>query len=141
MGGQRGGAVARRPGLHAGGRGRAAVPPHAHPRHRRRHQRDHAAAGRKTAGVLGMTVLTSKVDTRSDEFAANRDAMLAKLDELAAEHAKAVAGGGEKYVERHRKRGKLLARERIELLLDEDSPFMELSPLAAWGSDFTVGGS
>src|SRR5690606_40196842 len=58
-----------------------------------------------------------------------------------AEHAKAVAGGGEKYVERHRKRGKLLARERIELLLDEDSPFMELSPLAAWGSDFTVGGS
>jgi len=88
-----------------------------------------------------MTVLTTRVDTRSDEFAANRDAMLAKLDELAAEHAKAVAGGGEKYVERHRKRGKLLARERIELLVDEDSPFLELSPLAAWGTDFAVGAS
>ncbi|MFP3964393.1 carboxyl transferase domain-containing protein [Actinomadura fulvescens] len=67
--------------------------------------------------------------------------MLAKLAELEAEHAKALAGGGEKYVTRHRKRGKLLARERIELLLDPDSPFLELSPLAAWGSDFPVGAS
>jgi acetyl-CoA carboxylase carboxyltransferase component len=74
-------------------------------------------------------------------FAANRDAMLAKLAELDAEHAKAVAGGGEKYVARHRQRGKLLARERIELLLDEDSPFLELSPLAAWGTDYHVGAS
>ncbi|MCA2179717.1 acyl-CoA carboxylase subunit beta [Nonomuraea glycinis] len=65
--------------------------------------------------------------------------MLAKLAELDAEHAKAVAGGGEKYVERHRRRGKLLARERIELLVDPDSPFLELSPLAAWGSEFSVG--
>jgi acetyl-CoA carboxylase carboxyltransferase component len=81
------------------------------------------------------------VDTGSAEFVANRDAMLAKLAELEAEHAKAIAGGGEKYVERHRRRGKLLARERIELLLDEDSPFLELSPLAAWGTDFQVGGS
>ncbi|HEV2781225.1 MAG TPA: carboxyl transferase domain-containing protein [Actinophytocola sp.] len=67
--------------------------------------------------------------------------MLAKLAELEAEHAKAIAGGGEKYVERHRKRGKLLARERIELLLDPDSPFLELSPLAAWGTDYQVGAS
>ncbi|WP_211246311.1 acyl-CoA carboxylase subunit beta [Amycolatopsis taiwanensis] len=67
--------------------------------------------------------------------------MLAKLDELAAEQAKAVAGGGEKYVERHRRRGKLLARERIELLLDPDTPFLELSPLAAWGTGYHVGGS
>ncbi|WP_245679109.1 acyl-CoA carboxylase subunit beta [Actinomadura hibisca] len=67
--------------------------------------------------------------------------MLAKLAGLDAEHAKALAGGGEKYVTRHRKRGKLLARERIELLLDPDSPFLELSPLAAWGSDFPVGAS
>ncbi|MFG2004361.1 acyl-CoA carboxylase subunit beta [Spirillospora sp. NPDC048911] len=67
--------------------------------------------------------------------------MLAKLADLEAEHAKALAGGGEKYVSRHRKRGKLLARERIELLLDPDSPFLELSPLAAWGSDFPVGAS
>src|SRR5947209_9848480 len=50
-------------------------------------------------------------------------------------------GGGPKYVERHRQRGKLLVRERIELLLDRGSPFLELSPLAAWGTDFQVGGS
>ncbi|MEU7829201.1 carboxyl transferase domain-containing protein [Nonomuraea sp. NPDC049129] len=67
--------------------------------------------------------------------------MLDKLEELDAEQAKAVAGGGDKYVERHRKRGKLLARERIELLIDPDSPFLELSPLAAWGSEFPVGAS
>ncbi|MFE2174627.1 acyl-CoA carboxylase subunit beta, partial [Kitasatospora sp. NPDC059462] len=51
----------------------------------------------------------------------------------------AQAGGGPAYVERHRGRGKLLARERIELLIDEDSPFLELSPLAAWGSEYPVG--
>jgi acyl-CoA carboxylase subunit beta len=71
----------------------------------------------------------------------NREAMLASLDALAAEHAKAIAGGGEKYVERHHRRGKLLARERIELLVDEDAPFLELCPLAGWGSDFAVGAS
>lgn len=88
-----------------------------------------------------MSVIRSGVDAASEEFAANREAMLAKLAELEAEHAKAIVGGGEKYVERHRKRGKLLARERIELLLDEDSPFLELSPLAAWGTSYHVGGS
>jgi acetyl-CoA carboxylase carboxyltransferase component len=70
-----------------------------------------------------------------------RTAMLEKLAALEAEHAKAVEGGGEKYVARHRGRGKLTARERIELLLDEGSAFLELSPLAGWGSDFKVGAS
>ncbi|MBD0323086.1 MAG: acyl-CoA carboxylase subunit beta, partial [Aldersonia sp.] len=54
---------------------------------------------------------------------------------------KAVAGGGPDKLARHRKRGKLTPRERIDLLLDEDSPFLELCPLAAWGSDFQVGAS
>ena len=63
----------------------------------------------------------------------NREAMLEKLEALDAEHGKALAGGGEKYVDRHHKRGKLLARERIELLLDPDTPFLELSPLAGLG--------
>ncbi len=72
---------------------------------------------------------------------ANRDSMLAKIADLDAEHAKAVAGGGEKYVERHHARGKLMPRERIELLIDPGSAFLELSPLAGWGSDFTVGAS
>lgn len=76
-----------------------------------------------------------------DVAAARRTAMLAKLEELDAEHAKAVAGGGEKAVARHHARGKLLPRERIELLVDPGSAFLELSPLAGWGSDFTVGAS
>jgi acetyl-CoA carboxylase carboxyltransferase component len=71
----------------------------------------------------------------------NREAMLEKLTALDEEHQKALAGGGEKYVARHHQRGKLLARERIELLIDPDSAFLELSPLAGWGSDFTVGAS
>jgi acyl-CoA carboxylase subunit beta len=71
----------------------------------------------------------------------NREAMLEKLADLETEHAKAVAGGGPKYVDRHHDRGKLMPRERIELLVDEGSAFLELSPLAGWGSDFTVGAS
>ncbi len=71
----------------------------------------------------------------------NRTTMLERLAELEAEHGKALAGGGPKYVDRHRARGKLTARERVELLLDQDSPFLELSPLAAWGSDYPVGAS
>jgi acetyl-CoA carboxylase carboxyltransferase component len=67
--------------------------------------------------------------------------MLVKLAELETEQEKAIAGGGDKYVTRHRERGKLLARERVELLLDPDSPFLELSTLAAWGSDYQVGAS
>lgn len=71
----------------------------------------------------------------------NAQAMLDKLADLDAQHAVAVAGGGEKYVDRHHARGKLTARERIELLVDPGSAFLELSPLAGWGSDFTVGAS
>ncbi|WP_405760565.1 acyl-CoA carboxylase subunit beta [Streptomyces sp. NBC_01420] len=91
-----------------------------------------------------MTVLPTGLDTASPDYAANRAAMLDKLAELEAAHAKALEGGGEKYIERHRGRGKLLARERIELLIDPDTPFLELSPLAAWGSEapaYTVGAS
>jgi acetyl-CoA carboxylase carboxyltransferase component len=88
-----------------------------------------------------VTVLRTNVDPSTPEYAANREALLHKIAELDAEHAKAVAGGGAKYVARHHARGKLLARERIELLLDPGSPFLELSPLAAWGSEYTVGAS
>jgi acyl-CoA carboxylase subunit beta len=88
-----------------------------------------------------VTVLPSVLDTHAPEYAANRAALLDKLAALDAEGAKAVAGGGEKNVKRHRDRGKLTARERVEMLLDPDTPFLELSPLAAWGSDYTVGAS
>ena len=86
-----------------------------------------------------MGVITSRLDAAA--YPARRAAMLAKLAELAAEQEKAIAGGGPKYVERHRRRGRLLARERIELLVDPGSPFLELSPLAAWGTEYPVGAS
>jgi len=60
--------------------------------------------------------------------AANREAMLAQLALVHEQHALALAGGGQRYVDRHHGRGKLLARERIELLVDRDSPFLELMP-------------
>ncbi|MFT4127281.1 MAG: acyl-CoA carboxylase subunit beta [Gordonia sp. (in: high G+C Gram-positive bacteria)] len=88
-----------------------------------------------------MTAIRSRIDPTADDFRANAAAMEAKLADLAAETDKALAGGGEKKVARHRGRGKLLARERIELLLDEDSAFLELCPLAAYGSAFHVGAS
>ncbi|WP_433306800.1 acyl-CoA carboxylase subunit beta [Actinoplanes sp. CA-030573] len=88
-----------------------------------------------------MTVLRSTLDTGSAEAVAARQAMLDALGEIAAETAKAVAGGGEQAVERHHSRGKMTARERIELLLDLDSPFLELAALAGYGSSFAVGGS
>ena len=88
-----------------------------------------------------MTVLRTSVDTRDPGYLANREALLEQIAAVDAEHAKAVAGGGPKYVDRHRQRGKLLIRERIELLIDEDSPFLELSALAGWGSEFPVGAS
>src|SRR5690349_25088478 len=88
-----------------------------------------------------MPVLPDRVDRDAPEFTERRSALLDLMGEIDAQLALARAGGGDKYVERHRNRGKLLARERIELLLDRDSPFLELSPLAAWGTSYTVGAS
>ncbi len=85
-----------------------------------------------------MSVLASKLDRASGTYRANRSANLRLLEEISEQLAQSRAGGGERYVARHRARGKLLARERIELLLDRDAPFLELSPLAAWGTDFHV---
>jgi acetyl-CoA carboxylase carboxyltransferase component len=67
--------------------------------------------------------------------------MLEQLDLVRAETDKALGGGGEKYVQRHLSRGKLLPRQRIELLVDRDAPFLELMPVAAYGSTFPVGAS
>jgi acyl-CoA carboxylase subunit beta len=86
-------------------------------------------------------VLTSDVDLASPTHLANREAQLGLLAEHETQLDLARGGGGEQYVARHRARGKLTARERIELLLDLHAPFLELSPLAAWGSGFHVGGS
>ena len=88
-----------------------------------------------------MDRLVTATRLESRDFHRNREAMLAQLDWLEAEQAVARAGGGPKYVERHRQRGRLLARERIELLVDQDSPLLELSPLAASGTGYTTGAS
>ncbi|MBB6407096.1 acyl-CoA carboxylase subunit beta [Arthrobacter sp. AZCC_0090] len=87
-----------------------------------------------------MSVIVSRVDTASEEYLANREAGLALIADLEAENAKVVMGGGERSLERHRARGRLTVRERIELLVDADSAFLELSTLAGWGTGFTVGG-
>src|SRR6476661_3999503 len=100
-----------------------------------------AAVHTRSPGRFALPVLADRLDRRSPEAAANRDAMLALLADLETHLDTARAGGGAKYVERHRKRGKLLPRERIELLVDRDAPFLELSPLAAYGTSFPVGAS
>ncbi|MFN0182479.1 MAG: acyl-CoA carboxylase subunit beta [Aquabacterium sp.] len=86
-----------------------------------------------------MPVLATQLDTRSDAFQAKRAQMLGALAELDRLYAEAAAGGGEETLARMRKRGKLPLRERIALVLDRDSAFLEISPLAAWRSNFNVG--
>jgi acetyl-CoA carboxylase carboxyltransferase component len=87
-----------------------------------------------------MGLLRSSIDVRSDGYAANRQSMLDHLAAIDALHTQVLGGGGDRYVARHRERGKLLPRERIELLLDRDAPFLELSPLAGWGGSDPLGG-
>ncbi|MEO6775944.1 MAG: carboxyl transferase domain-containing protein [Kofleriaceae bacterium] len=77
--------------------------------------------------------LTSRIDPRSPEFRANHEANAASIDKLRAALAEATVGGGDKYTTRHKAAGKLLPRERVELLLDRDSYFLELCPLAGKG--------
>ncbi|HYH49003.1 MAG TPA: carboxyl transferase domain-containing protein, partial [Acidimicrobiia bacterium] len=86
-------------------------------------------------------VLDSALDVRSDAYRQQRDVNLGLLAQIEAELSRAAAGGGEKYVTRHRERGRLLARERIELLVDRDAPFLELMPLAGWGTSDPLGGA
>ena len=88
-----------------------------------------------------MTAIRTAVDPKAPAYREAADAMAAKLAEIETELAKTLAGGGPKYVERHHARGKLTPRERIELLVDPDTAFLELCPLAAYGTDFQVGAS
>jgi acetyl-CoA carboxylase carboxyltransferase component len=78
-----------------------------------------------------VAVLTSQLE-RDEGFEARAERMGALVVELRERTAQVAAGGGEKAVERHRSRGKLLARERIDRLVDPDGAFLELSALAAW---------
>jgi acetyl-CoA carboxylase carboxyltransferase component len=88
-----------------------------------------------------MPVLSSRVDTASEAYRENRAGQLAVIAALNEQLELARAGGGPRYAKRHRDRGRLLARERMELLVDRDAPMLELSSLAAWGTEFPVGAS
>jgi 3-methylcrotonyl-CoA carboxylase beta subunit len=80
-----------------------------------------------------MEPLDTHLDTSSDDFKGNRDRLSGLVNELHEKLAAARQGGGEKYLARHRDQGKVPPRERIAALLDPDTPFLELSPLAANG--------
>jgi acetyl-CoA carboxylase carboxyltransferase component len=80
-----------------------------------------------------MERLSTTIDPTSPEFRANHERMTALVAQWRERTRAARLGGGEKYLQRHRQQGKLPVRERIGLLLDTGSPFLELSPLAAWG--------
>jgi 3-methylcrotonyl-CoA carboxylase beta subunit len=80
-----------------------------------------------------MPVLASLIDTRSDDFRQNREALQALIADLDDKLAQAALGGGEKARRKHLERDKLLPRDRIAALLDPGSPFLEFSPLAAHG--------
>ena len=80
-----------------------------------------------------MPALASQLNPRSDDFKVNAAAMRVLVDELEARLAVVVAGGGDAARAKHLARGKLLPRDRVELLLDPDTPFLELAPLAATG--------
>src|SRR5215467_13149032 len=78
-------------------------------------------------------LLTSQVERESELYRRRRERMETLVTELRGRTELVAAGGGEASVERHRSRGKMTARERIDLLVDPDSAFLELSALAAWG--------
>jgi 3-methylcrotonyl-CoA carboxylase beta subunit len=79
-----------------------------------------------------MSRIESALNPRAAEYVENRQAMQALVAELEERLATVRAGGGERGAAKFRAAGKLLPRERVELLLDPGTPFLELSPLAAW---------
>src|SRR5687768_17423715 len=79
-----------------------------------------------------METLDSQILTEDKEFRDNHDRMSRLLADLRARLDQVRRGGGDRALQRHREQGKLPVRERIEALIDPGSPFLELSPLAAW---------
>src|SRR4051812_23905301 len=91
----------------------------------------HEACPTASLGSSQMALLQSRVE-HTDDFASRRQRMEALVEELRARTAQVAAGGGERATERHRSRGKLLPRERIDRLVDPGTAFLELNALAAW---------
>ena len=80
-----------------------------------------------------MATLASSIDKGTEAYKANAAIYDDLVKTLHARQAWALAGGGDRMMARHRERGKIPARDRIDMLIDPLSPFLELSPLAAWG--------
>ena len=87
-----------------------------------------------------MTVLGTAVDRHDEVFVRNREDMLSALEKLDEQLQLAGQGGGEKAVARHAARGKLTVRERVAMLIDPDTPFLEIGALAGYYTDYPVGG-
>lgn len=81
---------------------------------------------------IHMGIIETRIDRNSPEFQENTHYFQQLLDQLNERVRQVQQGGGEDAIAKHRKRNKLLARERVQLLCDPDTPFLELSPLAAW---------
>src|SRR5947207_2834707 len=79
-----------------------------------------------------MGTIETRIDRSSPAFQDNTHYLHSLLEQLNERIQLVMQGGGEEAIAKHRKRNKLLARERIRLLCDPDAPFLELSPLAAW---------
>jgi 3-methylcrotonyl-CoA carboxylase beta subunit len=82
---------------------------------------------------MSMAIIGTAMQVDSPEFKANKAALEEKIAELASRKSLVAQCGGPKHVARHKERGKLIVRDRIDLLVDEDTPFLEIAPLAAWG--------
>src|SRR5262249_2661357 len=90
-----------------------------------------------------MAAISSRVDVHSQEFRDNRRAMSDLAEDLRRQAARVAQGGSQAAVKKHRAAGKLTARERVRVLLDTGSPFLELSQLAAhglYGGDIAAAG-
>jgi len=89
-----------------------------------------------------MPVLNTKIDPKSENFQANKAWMDSKLQELRELEKKSKWQGEDKHVDRAKSDGKMLARERIDTLLDKDSPYLDLLPFAGYGREsFAIGGT
>ena len=97
----------------------------------------HCIRSKKVSGsliknTLKLITLKTKIDIQSDEFKNNKKEFLKLMDEYKEILKESTSGGSERSVNKHKERGKLLARERINLLIDPNTPFMELSSMAAY---------
>src|SRR5260370_24763228 len=79
-----------------------------------------------------MGIIETRIDRNSPEFQENTHHFQQIIDQVSERIQLVQQGGGEDAIAKHRKRNKLLPRERIQLLCDPNTPFLELSPLAAW---------